>query len=98
MPHSPFKIIRENSQKHPTDFQGKPIVYDLIKTDLSEKSQEYNGYLICPGVSELKSLNLIASTSIKDAPSVEFMYSALWINQQGSQPNLGIFSRYGRDV
>lgn len=77
---------------------GKPIVYDLIKSDLSEKSQEYNGYLICPGVGDLKSLNLIATSaigpkSLTAAVGIEFMYSALWINQLSNQEE--IFSRYG---
>ena len=77
---------------------GKPIVYDLIKSNLSEKSQEYNGYLICPGVGDLKSLNLIGTSAIGQKAStaavgIEFMYSALWINQLSNQEE--IFSRYG---
>ena len=69
---------------------GKPHIYDLKESDLTNQL-EYNGDYLCAGVDDLKSLNLI---DLRGVSKYGVMYSGIWITELSSQA-YGIFSRYG---
>jgi hypothetical protein len=75
---------------------GRPHLYDLKMTDLSNQL-EYNGNYLCSGVLNETSLGLISyDVNYLKYQSIKkgIMYSAVWHSQESSLEN-GIFSRYG---
>jgi hypothetical protein len=75
---------------------GKPHVYDLKETDLSNQL-EYNGNYLCPYLANYSSLGLISfdvNFLKHQAIKKGIMFSAIWLTETPSQTH-GVFSRYG---
>ena len=70
---------------------GKPHIYDLKESDLSNQL-EYNGDYLCAGAENQNSLNLIDFQN--GISKFGLMYSGIWLHERLSQ-TYGIFSRYG---
>jgi hypothetical protein len=70
---------------------GRPHIYDLKESDLTNQL-EYNGDYLCTPLDNYTSLNLIVDSN--SGKTGGLMYSAVRLTEESS-PTLGIFARYG---